>query len=200
MYNKISVFLGKVFFFILFCNISYAEIVNPKDFIQTIVDDAKNILAATNSSEYKSQKLTEIAKEKVDIKGVGLYTLGKYRKKISEKKLEEYNEIFELYFLKSFTSRLSDYSDPKINVISSIKKNEKYTIVSSVLLATKKKPEVKIDWRVYTINPEKPLIRDLIMEGLSLARTLKEEFSSIIESNDGDIDMLFIKLKEFIKK
>ena len=200
MKNKISIFLGKFFFFIFFCNISYGEIIDPKNFIQTIVNDAKSILIKTNSPEYKTQKLIEIAKQKVDIKGVGFYALGKYRKKLSEKKLEEYNKIFKLYFLKSFTSRLSDYSDPKINVISSVKKNEKYTIVSSVLLATEKKPEVKIDWRVYTLNPEKPLIRDLIIEGLSLARTLKEEFSSIIESNDGNIDMLFIKLKEFIEK
>ena len=152
------------------------------------------------TTEYKSEKLIELAKEKVDIKGISLYTLGSYRKELSDAQKEEYARLFEQYFLKSFTSRLTDYSDPKINVISSEKKNDKYTIVSSVLLATKKKPEVKIDWRVYTKDPMKPLIRDLIIEGLSLARTQREEFSSIIESNGGDINALFAKLKEFIKK
>ncbi len=200
MSNRTFTFLGKIFFFLIFCNISYSNIIDPKDFIEEIVNDTKNILIKTNSLEYKSEKLSEIAKQKVDIKGIGLYTLGKYRKTLSKEKIEEYNKIFKIYFLKSFTSRLSDYSDPKIDVISSIKKNDKYTIVSSILLATEKKPEVKIDWRVYTANPEKPLIRDLIIEGLSLARTLKEEFSSIIESNNGDINILFSKLKEFIEK
>ena len=138
-----------------------------------------------------------MAKEKVDIIGIGYYSLGSYRKALNDEQKEKYNLLFKDYFLKSFTSRLSDYSDPKINVLSSEKKNENYTIVYSVLLATDKKPEVKMDWRVYTKNPQKLLIRDVIIEGLSLARTQKEEFSSIIENNSGDINALFSKLKEF---
>ena len=136
----------------------------------------------------------------VDIEGIGNYSLGKYRKNLSEDNLKEYKTLFKKYFLKSFTSRLSDYSDPKIEVLSAEIKNPKYTIVKSILVATEKKPEVKIDWRVYTKNPEKPLIRDLIIEGLSLARTQKEEFASVIESNDGDIKKLFLTLKEFVSK
>ena len=136
----------------------------------------------------------------VDIKGVAYYSIGKYRKNFSEEQLKEYLVLFEKYFLKSFTSRLTDYSDPKIDVISIKVLNPKYTLVKSLLVATDKKPEVKIDWRVYTKNPEKPLIRDLIIEGLSLARTQKEEFSSIIETNDGDISKLFESLKEFVVK
>ena len=179
-------------------NNSQADNSDPEKFIQEIVDKTKKILVASNSQSFKEEKLTEIAKEKVDIKGVGLYTLGKYRKKLSDKQNKEYSILFEQYFLKTFVSRLTDYSEPKIEVVSSEKKNDKYTIVSSILLATEKKPEVKIDWRVYTKNPNNPLIRDLIIEGLSLARTQKEEFASIIESNDGDIEALFKKLKDFI--
>ena len=133
-----------------------------------------------------------MALKTVDIKGVAFYSLGSYRKDLSKEQLKKYLELFEKYFLKSFTSRLSDYSDPKIEVISAEVKNEKYTIVNSLLLATDKKPEVKIEWRIYTKNPEKPLIRDLIIEGLSLARTQKEEFASVIETNNGDISKLFI--------
>ena len=193
-------------FLIFFVNILFLSIAsiavsenssNPKEFIQEIVDDAKKILVATNSSEYKTEKLIEIAKAKVDIRGIALYSLGSYRKQLSKNELNEYFVLFEAYFLKSFTSRLTVYSDPKINVISAEKKSEKYTIVSSILIATNKKPEVKIEWRVYTKDPNNLLIRDLIVEGLSLARTQKEEFSSIIESNDGNIKALFIKLKEF---
>ena len=172
---------------------------DPKQFIQEIVNEAKKILVATNTQEFKAEKLTEIAKARVDIKGVGLYTLGSYRKNLTDKQKKEYSILFEEYFIKTFVSRLTDYSEPKIEVMSAEKKNEKYTIVSSILLATDKKPEVKIDWRVYTKDPNKPLIRDLIIEGLSLARTQKEEFSSIIESNDGNINALFNKLREFIK-
>ena len=193
-------------FLIFFVNILFLSIASiavsenssdPKGFIQEIVDDAKKILVATNSSEYKTEKLIEIAKAKVDIRGIALYSLGSYRKQLSKNELNEYFVLFEAYFLKSFTSRLTVYSDPKINVISAEKKSEKYTIVSSILIATNKKPEVKIEWRVYTKDPNNLLIRDLIVEGLSLARTQKEEFSSIIESNDGNIKALFIKLKEF---
>ena len=134
------------------------------------------------------------------MKGVAYYSLGNYRKLLNEEQMKEYLSLFEKYFLKSFTSRLTDYSDPKIDVVSTEVLNAKYTIVKSVLLATDKKPEVKIEWRVYTKNPEKPLIRDLIIEGLSLARTQKEEFASVIESNNGDVSKLFVTLKEFISK
>ena len=187
-------------FLLLFSLTNYTKAASsdPKQFIQEIVDEAKKILVATNTPEYKAEKLTEIAKSKVDIKGVALYTLGSYRKDLSEEQKKEYTILFEQYFIKTFVSRLTDYSEPKIDVVSAEKKNEKYTIVSSILLATEKRAEVKIDWRVYTKDPNKPLIRDLIIEGLSLARTQKEEFSSIIESNDGDINALFSKLKEFI--
>ena len=189
-----------VSFLLLFSLTNYTKAASsdPKQFIQEIVDKAKKILVATNSQEYKVEKLTEIAKSKVDIKGVALYTLGSYRKNLNEEQKKEYTILFEQYFIKTFVSRLTDYSEPKIDVISAEKINDKYTIVSSILLATDKKAEVKIDWRVYTKDPDKPLIRDLIIEGLSLARTQKEEFSSIIESNDGDINALFSKLKEFI--
>ena len=143
-------------------------------------------------------ELQKLAKETVDIKGIGFYTLGKLRKEISDEQKNKYSKLFEGYFLKSFSSRLSEYSNPKIDVISKDKKNEKYTIVSSILVATKDRPEVKIDWRIYTKDPEKPLIRDLIIEGLSLARTQKEEFASIIKSNDNNIEALFESLKKFI--
>tara|TARA_B100001179_G_C18559996_1_gene390093 strand:+ start:664 stop:1266 length:603 start_codon:yes stop_codon:yes gene_type:complete len=200
MKNNFFIFLGKIYLILFFSSNTFANVISPENFIQIIVDDAKKILVASNSKEYKYEKLTELAKEKVDIKGIGLYTLGSYRKELSDAQKEEYAKLFEQYFLKSFTSRLTDYSDPKINVISSEKKNDKYTIVSSVLLATNKKPEVNIQWRVYTKDPMNPLIRDLIIEGLSMARTQKEEFSSIIENNGGDINALFAKLKDFINK
>ena len=198
MKKKILIFF--VNFLLLFSLTNYAKAASsdPKQFIQEIVDKAKKILVATNSQEYKVEKLTEIAKSKVDIKGVASYTLGSYRKNLNEEQKKEYTILFEQYFIKTFVSRLTDYSEPKIDVISAEKINDKYTIVSSILLATDKKAEVRIDWRVYTKYPEKLLIRDLIIEGLSLARTQKEEFSSIIESNDGDINALFSKLREFI--
>ena len=198
MKKNFIIFFVSFFFLFLLSNNSQADNSDPEKFIQEIVDKTKKILVASNSQSFKEEKLTEIAKEKVDIKGVGLYTLGKYRKKLSDKQNKEYSILFEQYFLKTFVSRLTDYSEPKIEVVSSEKKNDKYTIVSSILLATEKKPEVKIDWRVYTKNPNNPQIRDLIIEGLSLARTQKEEFASIIESNDGDIEALFKKLKDFI--
>ena len=197
MRKKIFFFLSFLFITLFFSKV-YAYNINPKDFIQTIVDDAKQILVATNTKEYKSIKLIEIAKEKVDIRGIGNYSIGKYRKQLNENQKDEYNALFEKYFLKSFTSRLSDYSDPKIKVISSEVINKNYTIVSSILEATTQKPEVKIDWRVYTKDPENLKIRDLIIEGISLARTQKEEFSSIIDSNSGNINSLFSKLEEFI--
>ena len=179
---------------------SFAYSSDPKQFIQEIVDEAKKVLVDSNTKEFKTEKLSEIALKTVDIKGVAYYSLGNYRKKLNDEQLDEYLVLFEKYFLKSFTSRLTDYSDPKINVISTEVLNPKYTIVKSLLLATDKKPEVNIEWRVYTKNPDKPLIRDLIIEGLSLARTQKEEFASVIESNNGDITKLFITLKEFVAK
>jgi len=189
-------------FFLVLCltQKSFGYSSDPKQFITEIVNEAKSILIETNSKEFKTQKLSELALETVDIKGVGFYSLGKYRKSLNEEQLTEYLSLFEKYFLKSFTSRLTDYSNPKIDVLSVEVVNDKYTIVKSVLLATDKKPEVKIEWRVYTKNPEKPLIRDLIIEGLSLARTQKEEFSSVIETNAGDVTKLFITLKNFINK
>ena len=199
MKKKNSIFFISIFFFALTCN-TFANSSDPKVFIQEIVDEAKKILIATNTPGYKAEKLTEIAKTKVDIKGIGLYTLGSYRKKLNEEQKKKYSILFEKYFLKSFVSRLTDYSDPKIEVLSTEVLNSKYTIVKSLLLATDKKPAVNIEWRVYTKNPDKPLIRDLIIEGLSLARTQKEEFASVIETNNGDISKLFITLKEFVAK
>ncbi len=198
MKKNFLIFFTNFLLLFLFLNNATADSSDPKKLIQEIVDEAKKILVKTNSDEYKAEKLTEIALATVYIKGVGLYTLGPYRKNLSKEQKKEYSNLFKKYFLKTFVSRLTDYSEPKIDVISAEKKNEKYTIVSSILLATDKKPEVKIDWRVYTNDPDKPFIRDLIIEGLSLARTQKEEFSSIIESNDGDINALFNKLREFI--
>ena len=198
MKRNFFIFCVNFLLFLLFLNNATASSSDPKQFIQEIVDEAKEILVDSNSDKYKSDKLTEIALATVDINGVGFYTLGSYRKDLTEEQKKEYTILFKKYFLKTFVSRLTDYSEPKIDVVSAVKKNEKYTIVSSILLATEKRAEVKIDWRVYTKDPNKPLIRDLIIEGLSLARTQKEEFSSIIESNDGDINALFDKLKEFI--
>ena len=189
-----------VFFSFITPNKSNAYSSDPKQFIAEIVSEAKKILVETNSQEFKTQKLSEMALKTVDIKGIGYYTLGNYRKQLSDDQMKTYSVLFEKYFLKSFTSRLTDYSEPKIDVLSAEILNPKYTIVESLLLADDKKPEVKIEWRVYTKNPDKPLIRDLIIEGLSLARTQKEEFASVIESNNGDISKLFITLQEFINK
>ena len=189
-----------VFFSFITPNKSNAYSSDPKQFIAEIVSEAKKILVETNSQEFKTQELSEMALKTVDIKGIGYYTLGNYRKQLSDDQKKTYSVLFEKYFLKSFTSRLTDYSEPKIDVLSAEILNAKYTIVKSVLLADDKKPEVKIEWRVYTKNPDKPLIRDLIIEGLSLARTQKEEFASVIESNNGDISKLFITLQEFIDK
>ena len=173
---------------------------DPEKFIEEIIDEAKVILGSGSSQEKKAEELSKIALKTVDVKGLAYYTLGKKRKEISPEELKKYEELFEKYFLKSFTSRLTDYSDPKINVVSAEIINEKYTIVKTILLKTSKKPEVKIDWRVYTKDPNNPLIRDLIVEGLSLARTQKEEFSSILSSNNNDINALFLSLKNFVNK
>ena len=200
MKKKFFIIVFFVFFSFITPNKSNAYSSDPKQFIAEIVSEAKKILVETNSQEFKTQELSEMALKTVDIKGIGYYTLGNYRKQLSDDQLEKYSFLFEKYFLKSFTSRLTDYSEPKIDVLSAEILNAKYTIVKSVLLADDKKPEVKIEWRVYTKNPDKPLIRDLIIEGLSLARTQKEEFASVIESNNGDISKLFITLQEFINK
>ena len=182
---------------LFFLNSSFAK--NPSDFIQEITDNASNILSSNLSKNEKQNKLKDIADSTVDIKGIGFYTLGKFRKSLSDDKKKEYSILFKKYFLKSFSSRLVEYSNPKITVVSKEVLNEKYTMVSSILAATNDRPEIKIDWRVYTKNPSKPLIRDLIIEGLSLARTQKEEFSSILNSNDNDINALFRTLEEFSK-
>ena len=189
-----------VFFIFGLIQESFAYSSDPKQFIQEIVDEAKKVLVDTNTKEFKTKKLSELALKTVDIKGVAYYSLGGYRKEFNDEQMKEYLTLFEKYFLKSFTSRLTDYSDPKIDVLSAEVLNSKYTIVKSLLLATDKKPEVNIEWRVYTKNPDNPLIRDLIIEGLSLARTQKEEFASVIETNNGDVSKLFISLKEFIAK
>tara|TARA_Y100001970_G_C13814922_1_gene641893 strand:+ start:117 stop:668 length:552 start_codon:yes stop_codon:yes gene_type:complete len=183
---------------LLFSNFSKA--IEPDVFVQSTVNRASDTLSKNISKKEKMIELQELAKDTVDIKGIGFYTLGKYRKEISDEQKEKYAKLFENYFLKSFSSRLSEYSNPKINVISKDKKNEKYTIVSSILVATNDRPEIKIDWRIYTKNPEKPLIRDLIIEGLSLARTQKEEFASIIKSNDNSIEALFDSLVKFVEE
>ena len=184
-----------LFYIIFLSNLSYAQ--NPDQFIKSVTEEASNILRQEVSKEIKSEKLITLAKRSVDIKGIGMYSLGKHKKIITEDQLSEYQDLFELYFLKSFSSRLSEYSDPKINVIAQNVINEKYTIVSSVLVGNDKRPEIKIDWRVYTKDPQKPLIRDLIIEGLSLARTQREEFNSVIQSADGDISVLFENLRKF---
>ena len=178
--------------------ISYSS--NPESFISEVIEEAKVILSSSSSSDEKANKLSEIALKTVDVKGLAYYTLGKKRKEITPEELEKYEILFEKYFIKSFTSRLTDYSDPKINVLSSDVVNEKYTIVKTMLLKTDKRPEVKIDWRVYTKDPNNPLIRDLIIEGLSLARTQKEEFASVLNTNNNDINALFSTLERFIEK
>ena len=186
------------FILLLFSEKSFS--VEPDKFIQSITDEASKVLVGNFSKDEKMEKLKAIALKSVDIKGIGLYSLGSHRKNLSDSQKEKYSELFQKYFLKSFSSRLSDYTDPKINVISMEKLNNKYTIVSSILVATEKNPEVKINWRVYTKDPANPLIRDLIIEGLSLARTQKEEFNSVIQSNDGDVNALFANLTQFINK
>ena len=171
--------------------------IEPDVFVQSTVNRASKLLSENISKEDKILELKKIAKETVDIKGIGLYTLGPVRKNLNEDQKKKYNNLFENYFLKSFASRLAEYTNPEIDVFSKKVLNENYTIVNSLLVAKDDRPEVKIDWRIYTKNPENPLIRDLIIEGLSLARTQKEEFSSILNSNDGDINYLFEALKEF---
>jgi len=192
----------KIFLILLFLcgSLTSSFSIEPDKFVQNTVNRASEALSNKISPDIKIKKLKIIAKETVDIRGIGLYTLGKHRKQLTDSQKKEYLSIFEEYFLKTFSDRLAEYTDPKVRVDSHEKLNENYTIVSSVLIATEKRPEVKIDWRIYTKNPENPLIRDLIIEGLSLARTQKEEFNSIIQSNNGDINALFSSLKKFISK
>ena len=168
-------------------------------FVQSTVNRAAKTLSGNLNKDERIEKLKEIAKDTVDINGIGFYTLGAYRKTINDSQIKQYQILFEQYFLKTFSSRLAEYSNPEIEVISKKKLNENYTIVNSILVGTDQKQKVEIDWRIYTKNPNAPMIRDLIIEGLSMARLQKEEFSSIIESNDGDINALFSTLKDFIK-
>ncbi len=187
-----------ILFLILLSNKSIAK--DPSELINGIVNEASLVLKSSDPVESKIIKLNDIAERSVDISGIGMYALGKHKKTMSEDQKIKYKKLFKSYFLKSFSSRLVDYTDPKINVISQKKINDKYTIVNSILEATSKRPKVKIDWRIYTKNPDNPLIRDLIVEGLSLARTQKEEFNSVIQNNDGDLDALFKTLEEFLIK
>ena len=188
-----------IILFLLNFNLSNAYSIQPDVFVQSTVNRASEILSKNISKEEKINGLKIIAKETVDIKGVGFYSLGSTRKVLNDKQKEKYFELFENYFLKSFSSRLSEYTNPKIEVQSKNIINENYTIVNSILVGSSDRPEVKIDWRIYTKNPDNPLIRDLIIEGLSLARTQKEEFASVINSNDNDINALFKTLEEFSK-
>ena len=180
-------------------NIPYVYSIQPDVFVQSTVNRASDILSKNISKEEKINQLKSIARDTVDIKGVGFYSLGSFRKNLDNNQKIKYLNLFEDYFLKSFSSRLSEYTNPKIEVYGKKVLNKNYTIVNSLLIATSERPEVKIDWRVYTKNPNSPLIRDLIIEGLSLARTQKEEFSSILNSNNNDINILFKTLEEFYK-
>jgi len=187
------------FIIVFFSNIEKVYSIEPDIFVQSTVNRAAKTLGGNLTKKERVEKLKEIASETVDIQGIGYYTLGAYRKNINDEVIKKYEILFEQYFLKSFASRLAEYSNPEIEVVSKKKLNENYTMVSSILVSTEQRPEVKIDWRIYTKDPENLKIRDLIIEGLSLVRTQREEFSSIIQSNDGDINALLVVLKDFIK-
>ena len=193
---KIKNFL--IIFLLYFLSINVAQSIQPDVFVQSTVNRASKILSENISKEEKINRLKKIALETVDIRGIGFYTLGSTRKNLDDAQKQKYIEIFEKYFLKSFSSRLAEYTNPEIDVLDKEVLSEKYTIVNSLLKGTNERPEVKIDWRIYTKNPNNPLIRDLIIEGLSLARTQKEEFESILNSNDGNINILFSTLEEFV--
>ena len=186
--------------FIIFIIINNACAIEADIFVQSTVNRASKLLSDNITKEQKIKELQLIAKDTVDIKGIGFYSLGPARKNLSESNKIKYSKLFEQYFLKSFSSRLAEYTNPEIDVLSKEKLNKNYTIVNSVLKATKERPEIKIDWRIYTKNPEQPLIRDLIIEGLSVARTQKEEFASVLNTNDGNIEALFKVLEEFSNK
>ncbi len=194
--------MKKIFFILLFLNLNCFNVfsVEPDVFVQSTVNRASEILTKNISQEEKINMLKKIAKDTVDIKGVGFYSLGSARKNLNNEQKMQYLKLFENYFLKSFSSRLSEYTNPEIDVISKNVLSENYTIVNSILKGTSERPEVKIDWRIYTKEQDNPLIRDLIIEGLSLARTQKEEFASILNSNDGNIESLFKTLEEFSAK
>ena len=189
-----------LFFLIYFFLHTSVFALDPEIFVQSTVNRASNILSQEISKEEKMQELKEIAKDTVDIRGIGFYTLGSIRKSLNDEEKKTYSTLFEQYFLKSFSSRLAEYTNPEINVLSKEKLNDNYTIVNSLLKGTKERPEIKIDWRIYTKNQDKPLIRDLIIEGLSLARTQKEEFNSVLQTNNNDINALFETLKNFVNK
>ena len=194
--------IKKIFVLIIFFLLSFNSIqaLEPDVFVQSTVNKASQILSENISKKEKMHKLEIIAKETVDINGIGFYSLGSKRKELDDNQKEKYSKLFEGYFLKSFSSRLAEYTNPQIEVKNQKVLNKNYTIVNSLLLGTSERPEVKIDWRIYTKNSKNPQIRDLIIEGLSLARTQKEEFSSILNSNDGDINILFKTLEEFSNK
>ena len=194
MKKKFSIFL--VFLFLISTNSLSIE---PDIFVQSTVNRASKLLGEDISKDEKIEKLKLIAKETVDIRGIGFYTLGAKRKSLSSDEKTQYSKLFEEYFLKSFSSRLAEYTNPEIDVTSKDKLNENYTIVNSILIATDERPEINIDWRIYTKDPNNPLIRDLIIEGLSLARTQKEEFASVLSSNNENIEALFKVLREFSK-
>jgi len=197
---KKKILLIITFLIISFSNITKVYSIGPDIFVQSTVNRAAKTLSGNLTKDERIEKLKDIAKDTVDIRAIGFYSLGSYRKNLSNKEMKSYQEVFAEYFLKSFSSRLAEYSNPEIEVVSKKKINENYTIVFSKLVATDTRPEVKIDWRVYTKNPDNLLIRDLIIEGLSLARTQKEEFSSIISSSDGDINALIKNLEDFVTK
>jgi phospholipid transport system substrate-binding protein len=195
-----KIFTLATFLIIIFSNISKVYSIEADVFVQSTVNRAAKTLGGNLTKKERVEKLKDIARETVDIRGVGFYSLGAHRKNLSNEQLEKYHEVFAEYFLKSFASRLAEYSNPEIKVDSKKKINENYTMVSSTLVPTDTRPEIKIEWRIYTKNPENLLIRDLIIEGLSLARTQKEEFSSIINSNDGNADALLKSLSNFTKE
>ena len=196
-YKKLITFISFLIISTLGVSNSYA--IEPDIFVQSTVNRASKVLGDDLSKDQKIDKLKSIAEETVDVNGIGMYTLGSYRKSLNNDQREEYKLLFKQYFLKTFSSRLAEYSNPEIQVNSKEKLNKNYTMVSSILVATEQRPQIKIDWRIYTKNSDDPKIRDLIIEGLSLARTQKEEFSSIIQSNDENIEALFANLKKFLE-
>jgi phospholipid transport system substrate-binding protein len=194
-------FLAFTTFLIIFLlSISKVHSIEPDVFVQSTVNRASEALGGNYTKQEKIDKLKNIARETVDINGIGSYTLGKHRKNLTPEQKKIYEDLFRKYFLKTFASRLAEYTNPEVRVDTTDKLNKNYTMVHSILIETEQRPEVKIDWRIYTKNPDNLLIRDLIIEGLSLARTQKEEFNSIILSNDGNVDFLFVSLNEFINK
>ena len=198
MFKKIQSLISLILLY-FFC-LSSVYAIDPEIFVQSTVNRASKVLSEESSKEDKMIKLENIAKDTVDITGIGFYSLGAARKNLNAQQQKKYAELFEQYFLKSFSSRLAEYTNPEINVFKKEILNDNYTIVNSILKGTKDRPEINIDWRIYTKNPEQPLIRDLIIEGLSLARTQKEEFSSVLQSNNNEIEELFKTLNLFIKK